>query len=132
MTTSSEKNKKILVIEEVEDDDTLRDVLYDNFTSSGFKVLRARDGMEGLSMARKERPDLILLDLLLPKMGGIDMLRKLREDPKNKNIPVIIFSNYSDNDKIASAMELGANDYLVKSNWKLEDVMQKVKEKLGA
>jgi DNA-binding response OmpR family regulator len=124
-------NKKILIIEEVEDDANLREALHDKLTREGFTVLDAKNGEEGLGVALLYHPDLILLDILMPKMGGLEMLRKLREDPIGKNIPVIIFSNFGDNEKVAGAIALGSNDYLVKSNWTLEEVTEKVKEKLG-
>lgn len=126
-----EDNKKILIIEEVEDDVNLREALHDRLSREGFTVIDAKNGEEGLEVALSHHPDLILLDILMPKMGGLEMLRKLRKDPTGKNIPVIIFSNYGNNNNVANAIELEANDYLIKSNWTLEEVTEKVKEKLG-
>lgn len=130
MTDEIKDNKKILVIEEIEDDNSLRKVLHDKLKLEGFSVLEAKDGEEGLSIALSQHPDLILLDVLMPKIGGIEMLKKLREDTRGKDIPVIIFSNFSEMGNIASAIELSVNDYLVKSNWTLDDILVKIKEKL--
>ncbi len=128
------KNKKILVIEEVEDDLSLRNVLHDKFALEGFGVLEAKDGEEGLAIALREHPDIILLDIVLPKMDGLTMMKKLREtDEWGKNVPIILLTNLSaDDDKIMKAI---TNDtpayYLVKSNWSIEDLVEKIKERLS-
>ena len=120
--------KKILIIE---DEPSLREALNDKFSQEGFEVEQAPDGELGLSLALGTKPDLILLDIIMPKLDGISMLEQLREDERGKHIPVIILTNLSDNEKLAKAMELGSHDYLVKTDWKLEDVVKKVKEKIG-
>lgn len=124
-------NKKVLIIEAIEDDDSLRNILRDKLTIKGFTVLEAKNGEEGLAIALSHHPDLILLDILMPNMGGLEMLKKLREDTKSKSTPVIMFTNFGDNKNVADAIELGSNDYLIKSNFTLEEVIAKVKEKLG-
>ena len=86
------------------------------------------DGDEGLDIALREFPDLILLDLLMPRMGGMEVLQRLREDEKGRSIPVIILSNLSGQEKIAEGAEQGAVEYLVKSNFSLDDVIAKIKE----
>jgi len=119
--------KKILI---VEDDTILLSTLADNLTQAGFEVIRALDGEEGLAFALEKKPDLILLDILLPKMDGITLLKKLRQDAWGKSVSVIILTNLSSPKDIAEAVEW-AEDYLIKSDWKIEDVIARVREKLG-
>lgn len=121
-------NKKILI---VEDEESLLKLLSESFIENGIDVLGAVDGEQGLKMALEEHPDLILLDIILPKMDGITMLKKLREDERGKDVKVIILSNLSDSERVEEAMQKGVYDYLIKSNWNLADVINKVKEKLN-
>ncbi len=118
--------KKILI---VEDDIILLSTLADNFTKEGFEIIKAEDGEEGLASALNVKPDLILLDILLPKMDGITLLKKLRQDAWGKNVLVIILTNLNSPPQITEAVRW-ATDYLVKSDWKIEDVIKRVKEKL--
>ncbi len=119
--------KKVLI---AEDDDSLLSVLSDNFTIAGFTVFGAVNGKEALDLALAEHPDLILLDIQMPVMDGLEMLDKLREDDWGKQAEVILLTNFADTDKVARAAEKGAYDYLVKSDWKTEDIVKKVKNKL--
>lgn len=121
-------NKKILI---VEDERPLREVLCDKFEASGFKIFSAKDGKEGLAVALKEHPDTILLDIIMPKMDGMTVLKKLREDKRGKDIPVILLTNLADDQKVAEATEKGVYGYLVKSDWKIADVVKMVEERLG-
>ncbi len=95
-----------------------------------FKVLTAKDGKEGIDLALKERPHLILLDLLMPTMDGIAMLKQLRKDSWGKDVKVIILTNLQDREKVAEAVENRVYDYLVKSNWQLGDVRKRVQAEL--
>ena len=97
---------------------------------SSFSTLEAKNGEEGLKVALREHPDLILLDIVMPKMDGMTMLRKLREDLWGKTAKVIILTNLSDNEKVAEALEQKSHEYLVKSDWRIEDVVAKVREQL--
>lgn len=115
----------------VEDDASLRGALCKKFIKEGFNVLSAEDGEEGLKTALEQHPDLILLDILMPKMDGLTMLKKFRESDKDKNTPVMLLSNLTDVQDISEALLLGAKEYLVKSNWKLEDLVKKVGEKFN-
>ncbi len=127
-------NKKILVIEEVEDEKSLRDVLHDKFKLEGFGVLEAKDGEEGLATALRERPDLILLDIVLPKMDGLTMMKKLREANEwGKNVPIILLTNLSaDDNKINQAIaDNSPAYYLVKSNYTIVDLVEKIRERLS-
>ncbi len=119
--------KKILI---VEDEMSLLTLLTDKFEREGFSTFQALDGEEGFTLALKEHPDLILLDLILPKMNGVTMLEKLREDQWGKDARVIVLSNLSDSEKIAECMKHGIAEYLVKSDWKMNDIIRKVKERL--
>jgi len=122
-----EQSKKILIIE---DDRLLQNILTTEFGRYGFQTFAASDGAEGLDFALIENPDLILLDIIMPKMDGLTMLKKLREDEKGKLIPVIILTNLSDAEAIDRSLKSGSYDFLTKANWELGDIVQKVKEKL--
>jgi len=124
----STQSKKILLIE---DDKSLLSLLTDALKQENFLVLMATDGEEGLRVALEERPDLILLDLILPRLDGLTMLKRLRDTDQGKDVPVIVLSNLSDAEEVSKAMESGAYDFLVKSDWKMEDVVEKVKRRLG-
>lgn len=121
--------KKSVLI--VEDEQSLRDALVDQFERKGYKVLQAKDGQEGLRQAFKNQPSIILLDIVLPKMDGITMLEQLRQNAWGKTAKIIILSNLSDWDNTKRAVDLNVRDYLVKSDWKIHDVIKKVKEKIG-
>ena len=134
MTDEPKNSKKILVIEAVEDDNALRNVLRDKLTSEGFSVLAERNGEEGLAVALREHPDLILLDILMPAMDGLSMMKKLREANEwGKKVPIIFLTNLSaDDDKINKAV--ADNEpayYLVKANYTIEDLVEKIRERLS-
>lgn len=121
------KNKKILIIE---DDHELRNVLRSALHDKNLTILEAGDGESGLAIALSEHPDLILLDIILPKIDGITMLKKLRADAWGKSAQVIILTNLTDTEKVDMAVVEGVRDYLVKTNWSLNDLLEKVKSKL--
>lgn len=123
-------NKKILI---VEDEKPVLKALVDKFGGEGFSVITAEDGEEGLKTALKEKPDLILLDLIMPKKTGLQVMKELRKSPGyGKKVPIIILTNLSANDKIsAEVVEGEPSYYLVKADWKINDVVLKVKETLG-
>jgi len=119
--------KKILFIE---DESALQKTLSDYLKKEGYEVISALDGESGLRLAQTQKPDLILLDLILPKMDGFEVLRKLMENPETKEIPVIILTNLERMEDIGRALELGAKTYLVKANYTLKEVTEKVKKAL--
>lgn len=119
---------KILI---VEDETILLQTLGDEFRHSGFRVFQAQDGAEGLDLALKEPPDLIIVDVLMPKKDGISMLKEMRINPKLAKIPAIILTNLSDTKTIEQALESGAYDFFVKSDWEPKALVGKVKEKLA-
>ena len=119
--------KKILI---VEDEAILSKALAIALNKAGFSTIEAREGLAGLKLAQIEIPDLILLDIIMPGMSGMEMLEKLKADQQVKSIPVIILSNLGDTSKILEAREQGAEEYLIKSNVKIQEVVKIVKEKL--
>ena len=119
--------KKILV---VEDELALSQVLSDRFTEEGFDVQTAGDGEEGLKKATSWKPDLVLLDIVMPRMDGMTMLHELRKTPEGKTMPVILLTNLSDTEDVYEAMANGVYDFLVKSHWDLDDLIHEVRAKL--
>ena len=119
-----DKKTKILI---VEDEEILLTALSEELKQEGFEAVGAKDGMEGVAMAMSEKPDLILLDLVMPKLDGIGALKQMKENPETKDIPVVILTNLSDYDKVSDALSLGAMDYLVKANYRLEELVAKIK-----
>ena len=119
--------KRILFIE---DEAALQKTFGDILKSEGFEVISALDGETGLTLAKKENPDLVLLDLILPKIHGLDVLKEMKQNENTKNIPVIVLTNIESIEEIDKALELGATTYLVKSDYSLEDVIAKIKKVL--
>jgi len=120
--------KKILI---VEDEVYLLDVLRDELAAAGFEVFKAHDGEEGYKLALEKHPDLILIDVLMPKMDGITMFKNLRKQESLKNTPGIILTNLNDTKTIQDALDSGAYDFLVKSDWEPKSLVKRVQEKLG-
>jgi DNA-binding response OmpR family regulator len=116
---------KILI---VEDEDVLMKVLKEKFEEDKFEVAVARDGEAALPLAKKFKPDLILLDILLPKKNGLEVLEGLKADDDLQNVPVIMLSNLDEDDKIKQALKLGAVDYMIKTQHPINEVVEKVNE----
>ena len=123
-----ENEKKVLMV--VEDEAGLRNVLKDRFLKENFTVLEAENGEEGLELALNKSPELIILDLLMPKLDGMMMLKDLRKSGEyGKNVRVIILTNLDANDKIIHEVtNTQPTYYLIKSNVKLDEIVEKVKE----
>ena len=119
--------KKILIIE---DERSLREALADILRIKNFVPLEAKNGKEGVAMAQKENPDLILLDLIMPEMDGMIALKKIRENARGKKIPVIILTNLSETNEKSTddSVAHASTHYLIKSIWKLHDVVKKIEE----
>lgn len=116
---------KILIVE----DDPLISRMYQRvFTFEGFEVEMARDGEEGLSKLKEKQPNLVLMDIMMPRMTGIDVLRKMKEDDKLKSLPVIVLTNLSGMKDAETAIELGAVKFIVKSDNKPTEVVKQVRE----
>ncbi len=131
-------NKKIILI--AEDDTSIINVLNERLINEGFNVFEAKNGEDGLKIALQEHPDLILVDILMPKMDGLTMLKKLHEDEWGKNAHFIILTNVSEVDQIGDAIKLAGVvstnknqyfEYYIKSEIKLEQLVGKIKQKLG-
>lgn len=122
------ETKKILV---VEDDKSLRTLLTDVLKKEDFEVFSAEDGIQGIKIAKEKNPDLILLDLEMPGIGGLTVLKKLRDDDKTKDTSVIILTNNADTESISEAVGREVLTYLIKTDLELSDVVDKVKETLG-
>lgn len=120
--------KKILFIE---DESALQKTFGDILKQEGYKMTSALDGETGLKSAQTEKPDLILLDLVLPKMHGFEVLQALKGDEKTKDIPIIVLTNLEGMGDLEKALDLGATTYLVKASYSLEEVIQKIKKALG-
>ena len=120
--------KKILFIE---DESALQKTLGGALAQEGYKVISALEGEMGLKLAKTEKPDLILLDLILPKVHGFEVLRELKEAEETKEIPIIVLTNLEEIGDVERAVELGATTYLVKASYSLEEVINKIKKAIG-
>jgi DNA-binding response OmpR family regulator len=120
--------KKILI---VEDELPLAQMLSDKFLAVGYDVATAGDGQTGLEKTLAWKPDLILLDVVMPRMDGMTMLHKLRAHPEGENQPVILLTNLSDTEHVYDAMSNGVFDFLVKSNWDIDDLVDEVRIRLA-
>ena len=119
------KDVKVLI---VEDDKFLQKILITKFLADGFDVCSAADGEEALAVFQKEKPSLVLLDLILPKMSGFEVLTEMKLSSKSKKIPVIVISNLGQQEDIFRVKELGAIDFLIKADWSINAMVKKVKE----
>jgi DNA-binding response OmpR family regulator len=115
---------KILI---VEDDRFLRELIARKLRNEGYEVLEAVDGEEGLKRIKEEKPDLVLLDLILPGIDGFEVLAKAKEDPDTAQIPVIILSNLGQREEIERGLKLGAIDYLIKAHFTPGEIIEKIK-----
>jgi DNA-binding response OmpR family regulator len=116
-------SKKILV---VEDDTSLLNVLTDKLSEKGFGVMQARDGQQGLNLALEKNPDLVLLDLRLPKLSGKDLLETMRKNKRGKYIPVIILTNDASPESIEDTLDKAAPAYFIKSETSLTTIVDAV------
>ncbi len=126
MEQDNQKSSKHILI--VEDEAALAEVLADTLRDAGYQVEVASNGEEGLKVALEKRPDLVLLDILMPKKDGITMLNELRQKQKPPVSSVIFFTNLNQMDKIAQAVDEGADGYIIKAEASLEEVVKKVEE----
>jgi DNA-binding response OmpR family regulator len=121
-------DKKLLIIE---DDIVLQKALSSYLETEGFEIVCAEDGEIGIAKALTEAPDLILLDIILPKRDGYEVLQEVRANASTKNTPIVLLTNLGSIADVEKALELGATTYLVKADYKLEEVTAKVKEILN-
>lgn len=126
MNKNTETSKKILI---TEDDRDYLFILKEGFEREGFSVVGAQNGEEGLVLLEKEKPDLILLDIMMPVMDGLQVAQKIKE--KNIAIPVIFLTHLKDTDSISKALEIIPSDYIIKSDMPVDKIIAEVKKKLG-
>lgn len=123
-----EQKIKILL---VEDDSFLLGMYAAKFESDGFKVTTAEDGEKAIRLALKELPNIILLDLVLPKISGFKVLKQLKQEPATARIPIILLTNLSQRDEVEKGLKMGAEDYLIKAHFMPSEVMEKIKKVLN-
>ena len=121
-------SKKILI---VEDEKILAEMYRDKFILAGFEIILAGSAEEGHKFLLKEKPDLILLDILLPRENGITFLTKLRKNTETSSIPVVAFSNFDDPSAKKEVLSLGAKDYLIKTAYTPQEIIKKIKNYLN-
>ena len=122
------EKKKILLIE---DEEIITDLLKRKLTKEGYCVDVARDGEQGLEKMRNNKPDLVLLDIVMPKLGGFEVMERMHKDKELNNIPVIIISNSGQPVELDRAKELGASDWLIKAQFDPQEVLDKVIKQIG-
>ena len=119
---------KILLIE---DEEIMIELLERKLVQEGYEVLVARDGEEGLRLMRENWPNLILLDIILPKMGGFDVLKEMERNPSLKKIPVIIISNSGQPVELSKAIRFGVKDWLIKTQFEPQELIDKIVRQIG-
>lgn len=122
-------NKKKVLL--VEDDEMLHTMYTQKFAKEGYEVFSAYNGAEGLQMIEEHHPDVVLLDIIMPKMDGFVTLKKLKKNEATKNIPVILLTNLGQEEDIRKGRELGADDYFIKANHTPQEVVAKVTKVLS-
>lgn len=120
--------KKILIIE---DEEVLLDLLSRKLSQEGYSVYLARDGKEGLEKLRSLKPDLVLLDIIMPKLDGFGVMKEMAKDEELKKIPIVIVSNSGQPVELEKAKKLGARDWLIKTDFDPQEVIEKVKKQIG-
>lgn len=131
------KNRVLLInmspktIALIEDDKVLSNALYSGLTDAGFLVTRAFNGEEGLELVTSTKPSLVLLDILMPKMDGLTVAKKLKSNPETKGIPIIILTVLEKATPMLDAVEADVYEYIIKSDYKVEDIVKIVQEKLA-
>lgn len=130
MSEKTQNNKKLTILI-VEDDPVLQKMYTEKFNFEGFNVLNARDGIEALNMATKNDLDIILLDIMLPRMSGTDFLERYRQSPKGKDTPVLVLTNLAEDEEKQKLLKLGAKGYLIKAMQTPEQVVVNIKKILN-
>ncbi|PLX27373.1 response regulator [Candidatus Parcubacteria bacterium] len=121
------KVKEKIKIALIEDDPYLSSMYATKFELEGYEVVTASDGEKGLALIQSKIPNLILLDVMMPKMNGFDVLERIKKDDKTKDIPVILLTNLNQSDEVERGMRMGAVDYLIKAHFLPSEVVEKVK-----
>jgi len=121
------KTKIILI----EDDEILSKVIYEELRDADFDVIQAFDGEEGLKLVRSKKPDLVLLDIVLPRKDGFEVLEEMKKSPDTKDIPVIVLTMIGKDEDIKRGLQLGADDYIVKSQHAIAEIIEKIEDFFG-
>jgi len=116
----------------VEDEELIANLLEKKLKEEGYEVIVARDGEEGLAKIKEARPDLILLDIIMPKMGGFEVMEEISKNEELRKIPIIVISNSGQPVELKRAKELGAKDWLIKTEFDPKEVLEKVKKQIGS
>jgi DNA-binding response OmpR family regulator len=125
----SDAEKKNILL--AEDDAFVSDIYYTKLTNEGYNVILAPDGRVAIDEIKKSIPDLILLDIMMPYMDGMEVLDELKNNDEWKNIPVLLLTNLSEKENVKKALELGAQDYLIKSHFTPSEILEKIQALLG-
>jgi DNA-binding response OmpR family regulator len=120
--------QKILIAE----DDVFLSKIYKIHLKDEFRLIIAKDGEEAIAKIKSSKPDLIILDIVMPKKSGIEVIEEIKNDPETKDIPIIVISNLGQDNDVQKALDLGANDYLIKAQISFDDAFSKVKALLKA
>lgn len=123
-----EQTKKVLLLE---DEEIIIELLERKLKQQGYEISVARNGEQGLAMMKKEKPDVVLLDIIMPKMGGFEVMEEMNKQEQLKNIPVIIISNSGQPVELDRAKELGVKDWLIKTEFDPQEVIDKVVKQIG-
>ena len=126
--SNAESKKKVLI---VEDESALSEALSDKLRNMGLEVSVGADGEEGLLLAKQMRPDIMLVDVLMPKMDGFSLFNAVKDDDDLKNIPFVFLTNLSEDLEIMKLSELENVDYIVKADWKLKDIIKLIEQKIA-
>lgn len=121
------KKKKVLI---VEDEKMLSEMYTTKFNMEGFEVIQSFDGKDGLNKAKSEKPDIILLDIIMPKLDGFLVLKELKADENLKKIPVFLLTNLGQDDDVKKGKKMGSDGYFVKANHSPAEIVEKVKKEL--
>lgn len=123
------KGPKILI---VEDDKFLRDLIERKLVQTGYQIITATDGEEGLKTVGEQKPDLVLLDILLPSMSGWEVLEKIKADANMKKIPILILTNLGEKEDVEKGLKMGADDYIIKAHFTPNEIIEKVEKCLNS
>ena len=120
--------KELILI--VEDDEFFSGLVAQKLNQGGFDVLIARSGQQAFEIIEEKKPALMILDLMMPEMDGFEVISKIKQDEKTKDIPIVVLSNLGQREEVDKAMSLGADDFLIKVNFTLDEIVEKIKEML--